>query len=314
MVLIPGGDFVMGSNFDSMQGEMRVGVGATETPPHRVILEPFYMDEHEVTNAQFAKFVEETGYVTRAERDFDRKDFPDAPASVPDEAFKAGSFVVHKPERRVDPLAPGANHMEWWRLTPGANWRQPTGPGSNIEGLDDHPVVNVTYEDAIAYAEWAGKRLPTEAEWEYAARGGLDGKIYVWGDELQPGGKWMTNIWQGDFPNENSLEDGHKFTAPVKSFPANGFGLYEMAGNVWEFTSDIFDPDFYKNSPKYCPECETGQPLRGMPGEVYNRVIRGGSFLCAASYCTGYRPAARQISDDVSSSHHTGFRCVKDVE
>jgi formylglycine-generating enzyme required for sulfatase activity len=178
----------------------------------------------------------------------------------------------------------------------------------------DHPVVNISHADAQAYAKWAGKRLPTEAEWEYAARGGLEGKIYVWGDKLKPDGKWMGNIWQGDFPNENTVEDGYELTSPVKKFPPNGFGLYDIAGNVWEYTADIYNEEFYKSSPKYCPECENGPPLRGMPGETYQRVIRGGSFLCSDTYCTGYRPAARQLTDDITTSHHTGFRCVKSAE
>ncbi|MEM0897934.1 MAG: formylglycine-generating enzyme family protein [Verrucomicrobiota bacterium] len=303
MVWIPGGTFTMGTPQNLAEP---VRSSAEEWPPHKVALEGFFMDATEVTNAQFAKFVEETGYKTFAERPLDPKDFPGATP----EMLAPAAFVVKTPETRVDPWANRSESPEWWHMIPGANWREPEGPGSSIERKEDHPVVNVTIEDAMAYADWAGKRVPTEAEWEYAARGGHEQRKYIWGNELAPGGKWLANMWQGDFPNSNSAEDGFETTAPAKSFPPNDFGLYDMAGNVWELVQDRHAEGYYANSPRYCP---TGAVIQGEQAHLQrNRLIRGGSFLCAEGYCSGYRPSARQLSDDITASYHTGFRCVQD--
>ena len=304
MVWIPGGSFEMGAKEEHL-GPVRAQ--AEEFPTHRVVLEGFWMDATEVTNAQFRKFVEATGFKTRAERPFSRKDFPNAPEG----SLDPGSFVFKQPEFEVDPER--SRHDVWWKLVKGADWRHPDGPGSSIEGLDDHPVVSVSAEDAQAYAEWAGKRLPTEAEWEYAARGGAHSQQYIWGDELTPNGTFMANYWQGAFPNENTKADGFLRTAPVKSFPPNAYGLYDMAGNVWEIVKDYYQKGYYEHSPTFDPQGPAvGESVNntGFP----QRIIRGGSFLCTEGYCTGYRPAARQLSDDLSTSHHTGFRCVMDTK
>jgi formylglycine-generating enzyme len=225
MVWIPGGAFAMGSEDGNPD----------ERPVRQVTIDGFWMDRTEVTNEQFAEFVEATGYVTLAERKPDPKDFP----GVPPENLVAGSVVFSPPAHPV----PLNNHFAWWEYLPGANWRHPEGPGSTIEGRENHPVVHVAWLDAVAYAEWAGKRLPTEAEWEYAARGGLDRQPYIWGSEKHPSGEWQANIWQGRFPNENTAADGFTGTAPVASFPPNGFGLHDMAGNVWEWCADWYRPD-----------------------------------------------------------------------
>ncbi len=309
MVWIPKGKFRMGTPREiAMDPSMGVRSGAEEWPPHEVILDGFWMDETEVTNAEFRKFVEATGYVTQAERPFKQEDYPNAP---PD-ALEPAAFVLAPPAEHIDD-ALATSHWTWWKLTPGADWKHPTGPGSDIEGKDDHPVVNLAYADAAAYAKWAGKRLPTEAEWEYAARGGRVDAMYPWGDELAPGGKLMANYWQGDFPNENTAADGFMTSSPVKSFPPNGYGLYDMAGNAWEFVADDYEPGYYARSPIEAPQGGDGEIMEGTK-DVMQRIIRGGSFLCSEGYCTGYRVAARQITDDISTSYHTGFRCVKDAE
>lgn len=307
MVMIPGGTFTMGTSQES-SGENPVRSGAEEFPVHRVIVEGFWMDETEVTNRQFKAFVDATGYKTQAETPFSQEDYPNARP----EDLAPASFGFLKPTEHVDPLR--SDHWEWWTLIPNANWHQPEGPGSNIEDRMDHPVVCVALMDCEAYAKWAGKRMPTEAEWEYAARGGLEGMIYCWGNELKPGGKWLANIWQGDFPNENLEEDGFWGTAPAKSFPPNGYGLYDIAGNVWEIVADPYKKGYYGESPKYNPKGALDPPdMEGTTG-VKQRIIRGGSFFCSVGYCTGYRPGARQLSDDITTSCHTGFRCVKDVK
>jgi formylglycine-generating enzyme len=293
MVWIPGGAFYMGSN----EGQV------DERPIHKVTLSGFWMDKTEVTNAQFGDFVNKTGYVTTAEKKPEAKDFP----GVPEEALKAGSIVFTPPEGENIPLN---NHMIWWSYLPGVSWRHPTGPGSDIKGKENHPVVHVSFDDVTAYAKWAGKRLPTEAEWEYAARGGADRKHYMWGDVMAPGDKWMANIWQGRFPSENLLKDGHRFTAPVGSFPPNAFGLLDMAGNVWEWCADWYLPDYYAKSPEMNPPGPDTSYDPNEPG-VMKRVQRGGSFLCSDLYCTGYRPAARMKSTPDTGLQHTGFRCVK---
>lgn len=310
MVLIPAGTYLMGSNSKLAQ--------ENETPPHTVQVKSFYMDKTEVTNESFAAFVKATGFVTAAEKDLNAKDYPDAPP----ELLKAGSLLFAQTNGPV----PLDDHMRWWKFVAGANWRKPLGPGSDIKGKDKHPVVCMTWEDALAYAKWAEKRLPTEAEWEWAARGGLAEKDYVWGDQLQPNGKHQANLWQGDFPARDTAEDGYAGTAPVKSFPANGYGLHDISGNVWEFTSDWYDPDYYLRSPKF-PEGPTREEALDMKrrkratsdtrqqlATIPHKVIRGGSFLCNNCYCLGYRPSARQITDTITATNHTGFRCVRSVD
>jgi sulfatase modifying factor 1 len=284
-VWIPGGEFIMG-NEDFPDA----------VPLHKVHVDGFWMDETEVTNEQFAWFVKQTGYRTLAERMLDG-----APAG-------AGVFDAEKCPRGEVCL----DCRNWWDYREGANWRHPEGPDSNLKGRDRHPVVHIAWEDATAYARWAGKRLPTEAEWERAARGGIEGKRYYWGDERCPEGKWMANIWQGDFPKENSGDDGFTGTAPVRSYPPNRFGLYDMAGNVWEWCGDWYDPDYYSISPKnnpQGPESSVDPDGRGEP----KRVQRGGSFLCSEGYCVRYRAGARGQGEPRTGLSHTGFRCVRSV-
>jgi formylglycine-generating enzyme len=291
MAWVPGGEFSMG---DDDFPDAR--------PVHRVTVAPFWMDKTEVTNAQFARFVRETGYVTVAEREPDPKDFPGVPAAD----LKAGSIVFSPPDHAVDLN----NHLQWWSYVPGASWMQPEGPGSTIDGKDNYPVVHVCYDDAAAYAKWAGKRLPTEAEWEFAARGGLDRRPYAWGDQQKPGGKWLANIWQGRFPAENTAEDTFPRAAPVASFPANAYGLHDLAGNVWEWCADWYRPDYYAASPAHNPTgpADSFDPTEpGLP----KRVQRGGSFLCSDLYCVRYRPGSRGKGEVSSGASHVGFRCVR---
>jgi formylglycine-generating enzyme required for sulfatase activity len=294
MVWIPSGTFWMG--FEDGPPESQL--------VHKVTLAGFWMDKHEVTNTQFAQFVEATGYVTVAERPPRPEDFPGKKLLT----LKPASAVFAAPSGGKD-----QEHMSWWKLTEGADWRHPEGPGSTIHGRENHPVVQICWHDAVAYCKWAGKRLPTEAEWEYAARGGLLQKQFCWGDELKPDGKWMSNIWQGEFPTENKAEDGFKATAPVMSFPPNGFGLYDMSGNVWEWCEDWYDPAYYSVSPANNP---TG-PVRGtilVDGEQPAKVQRGGSFLCHDSYCRNYRTYTRHPNSPDSAANHVGFRCVQDAK
>lgn len=294
MAWIPGGTFWMGTE----QGH------SDESPMHQVTVSGFWMDRTEVTNEEFAKFVAATGYETVAERKPDPRDFPEAPP----EALVPGSAVFTPPTERV----PLEEFYRWWRYLPGANWRQPEGPGSSIAGKEKHPVVHISWEDASAYANWAGKRLPTEAEWEFAARGGLERQPFVWGETQVPDGKWAANIWQGDFPLKNEVTDGFASTAPVGSFAPNGYGLYDMAGNVWEWCWDWYRPDYYASSPKANPQ---GPPDSFDPNEpnMPKRVQRGGSFLCSDVYCSGYRPSARMKASPDTGLSHSGFRCVKDA-
>jgi formylglycine-generating enzyme required for sulfatase activity len=292
MVWVPAGEFWMGGDRSS---DPRTD---DEWPRHRVRLEGFWMDRTEVTHAQFAKFVEATGYRTVAERPPDPEQFP----NVPPELRVPASYVFTPTDHPVPTVENETNHLQWWRFTPGACWRRPQGPGSDITGNEDHPVGHIAWEDAVAYAKWADKRLPTEAEWEYAARGGLDRKNYPWGDELAPGGQWMCNIWQGHFPDINTRADGYERTAPAGSYPANGFGLVDMAGNVWEWCADWYAPAYYRTSPaRNPPGPDTGR----------QRVYRGGSFLCSESYCDRYRVSARNKAFPFDGSEHMGFRCVR---
>lgn len=292
MVYIKGGTFRMG-----------VEGFADASPVHEVTLDGFWMDEHEVTNAQFARFVAATGYQTVAERPLDPRDFPDVPLDV----LQPGSAVFTPPSAGVNL----DHHLQWWRYVAGASWRQPEGPGSGIKGRENEPVVHIAYEDAEAFAKWAGKRLPREAEWEYAARSGNVVSKYYWGDELKPGGKWLANVYQGNFPMKDSAEDGYRGVAPVKSYQPNAFGLYDMDGNVWEWCADYYRPDYYKDSPSKNPKGPTDSYDPMEPGAV-KRVQRGGSFLCNEQYCERYIAGSRGKGEVSSGSNNLGFRCVSD--
>lgn len=294
MVWIEGGEFPMGSESSEFPDAQ---------PVHTVKVNGFWMDEHEVTNAQFARFVEETGYKTVAERPLDPADFP----GVPKDMLVPGSAVFTPPSHKV----PLNNPLQWWVYVPGASWQHPEGPESSIEGRENEPVVHVCYEDAEAYTKWAGKRLPTEAEWEYAAQGGKPDRRYYWGNELKPGGKWVANIFQGSFPHGNTAEDGFERAAPVKTFSPNTYGLYDMDGNVWEWCQDYYRPDYYKKSPKDNPKGPSDSYDPDEPGAV-KRVQRGGSFLCSDEYCIRYKPGSRGKGEVSSGSNNLGFRCVKD--
>jgi len=298
MIWIAGGSFLMGSNDHYPE----------ESPVHQVTVDGFWIDQHTVTNAEFSRFVEATGHVTLAETAPAAEDYPGAKL----EMLVPASVVFRKPPYKVDL----SNHYNWWTYVPGADWRHPAGPDSTLKGLAKHPVVHVAYQDAKAYANWAGKELPTEAEWEFAARGGLEGAEFTWGDEFAPDGEFMANTWQGDFPSENLLEDGFEGTAPVGSFPANGYGLYDMAGNVWEWTTD-----WYQQHNEITRSCCGNLNPRGGDREksfdpsvpdvlIPRKVMKGGSFLCAPNYCRRYRPAARMAQPIDTSTCHLGFRCV----
>jgi formylglycine-generating enzyme required for sulfatase activity len=314
MAWIPVGQFTMGTS-DSNSFP-------NERPAHQVKVDGFWMDEHDVTNAEFRKFVDATHYVTTAEKPVDWEEMkkqvaPGSPKPA-DELLKPGSLVYTPPNHPVD-LRDMSN---WWTWTSGASWKHPQGPDSTIDGKADLPVVQVSWDDAVAYAKWAGKRLPTEAEWEYAARGGESKNTrYYWGDEFKPNGKFMCNTFTGDFPYNNTAEDGFAGVAPVKSFPPNGYGLYDMAGNVWQWTNDLYRADAHAlslteltKSGAACCLNPTGptecfNPTRDVPGAV-ERVTKGGSFLCNASYCESYRPTARRGTPPDTGTGHIGFRCV----
>jgi formylglycine-generating enzyme required for sulfatase activity len=300
MVWIPGGQFTMGCN----------AAYPEERPEHRVDVGGFWIDRYPVTNARFAKFVAATRYVTFAELAPDPKDYPGAPPAM----LHPGSLVFVKPNAQV----PLHDIRAWWRFIHGADWRHPTGPDSRADHLREHPVVHVTHSDAAAFAAWEGKTLPTEAEWERAARGGLEGKFYAWGDELMPRGRPLANFWQGRFPYENTLIDGWEGTSPVGMFPPNGFGLYDMIGNVWEWTEDWYEPGHAASSTDDC--CQAHDPKggtreasldRGSPApHIPRKVLKGGSFLCSENYCRRYRPAARSPQPIDSSASNIGFRCI----
>jgi formylglycine-generating enzyme len=309
MAWIPGGEFSMGAAEPTGHDHNDVGMHATNDsrPVHRVYVDGFWMDTTEVTNRQFQAFVKATGYVTVAERVPRAEDFPGAPP----ENLVAGGVVFAPPNHTV----PLNDHFQWWSYVKGANWRHPSGPASGLDGREDYPVVHVAYEDAAAYAKWAGKRLPTEAEWEFAARGGLSGKVYPWGDEFMQGGRWMTNSHQGQFPNEDTGEDAFAGIAPVAQFPPNGYGLYDVAGNVWEWTSDWYRPDYYARlqaaggiarNPQG-PESSLDPDEPGVP----KRVHRGGSFLCTDQYCSRYMVGTRGKGEMSTGTNHLGFRLVK---
>jgi formylglycine-generating enzyme required for sulfatase activity len=298
MCRVPAGTFLMGSN----------DFYPEERPVHRVTVGGFWIDEHSVTVAEFRRFVKATGYVTVAERPLDASQYPDADASL----LVPGSLVFQKTAGPVDLR----DFRNWWAYVPGASWEHPEGPQSDLAGRERHPVTHVAYEDATAYAEWAGKELPTEAEWEYAARGGVEGAVYTWGNEFAPRGRMMANTWQGEFPWQNQRLDGYEGTAPVGSFRANGYGLYDMAGNVWEWTSDFFTPRHADEVEEACcvpvnPRVDSVEAAGALLGEpIPRRVIKGGSHLCAPNYCLRYRPAARQAEAVDTSTCHIGFRCI----
>lgn len=286
MIWVTGGRFLMGSN----------AFYPEERPARTVAVDGFWIDRFPVTNIDFYKFVAATGYVTVCERPPDPATYPDAEPAL----LVPGSAVFRKPP---GPMSLRDVHA-WWEYVPGANWRQPQGAESSIDGRNDHPVVHIAYEDACAYAAWAGKALPTEPEWEFAARGGLHGATYAWGEEFIPNGQLMANTWQGRFPWENLKPDASEGTSPVNAFPPNGYGAYDMIGNVWEWTATLFTPSHARSSTAACCAANTSDP------QILRRVVKGGSHLCAPNYCLRYRPAARQGQTDDTSMSHIGFRCV----
>lgn len=307
MIFVPGGTFQMGGDNEQASPD--------EYPKHSVTVSPFYMDATEVTNAQFKKFVDATGYVTTAERKPDweelKKSLPPGTPKPSDDVLQAASLVFHQTAAPVNLNDPS----QWWTWTKGADWKHPEGPLSNINGKDNYPVVQVSWDDAMAYCKWAGKRLPTEAEWEFAARGGLSNNIYPWGNEHVSEGKPKANSWEGKFPYLNEKRDGFVTLAPVKNFAPNGYGLYDMAGNAWEWCSDWYDYNYYKSlvgKPTINPK---GPDKSYDPDEpnAQKRSLRGGSFLCNDAYCSGYRVARRMKSTPDTGLEHTGFRCVKDA-
>ncbi len=307
MVLIPAGTFEMGADNDQ--------ASADEYPKHNVTVDAFYMDVTEVTNAQFQKFVDATGYITTAERKPDweelKKSVPPGTPKPPDSVLIAASLVFKQGNGPVDLN----NYAQWWSWVAGADWKHPEGPGSNIKGKENFPVVHVSWDDAMAYCKWAGKRLPTEAEWEYAARGGLKKNIYPWGNEHVNAGTPKTNSWEGKFPYLNEQKDGYVKYAPVQSYNCNSYGLFDMAGNVWEWCSDWYDHNYYQSIANITAINPAGPKKSFDPQDPYTpkKVLRGGSFLCNDSYCSGYRVARRMKSSPDTGLEHTGFRCVKDV-
>jgi formylglycine-generating enzyme len=306
MTWIPGGEFSMGAPNPPDRDEVGMKASIDSSPIHRAYVDGFYMDKTDVTNAEFATFVKATGYRTMAERTPRSEDFPDAPP----ENLVAGSVVFSPPAHAV----PLDDHFQWWDYVHGADWRHPLGPESSIKGKENYPVVHVALEDALAYASWAGKRLPTEAEWEFAARGGLAGKPYVWGDEFRPHGKWMANTHQGHFPDRDTGEDGHTGIAAVAQYPPNSYGLYDMAGDVWQWTTDWYRPDYYQ---QLAAAGGIASNPRG-PDSSYDpseprqpkKVHRGGSYLCTDQYCSRYIVGTRGKGDPSTGTNHLGFRCI----
>jgi sulfatase modifying factor 1 len=309
MVWIPGGEFTMGTDADLGWVE--------EKPAHRARVDGFWMDETDVTNAQFRRFVEATGYVTTAEKapnvDEIMAQMPPGTPRPPKEKLVPAALVF-TPTKGPVPLN---DFSQWWTWTPGANWRHPGGPASSIEGKDDHPVVQVSWDDAVAYAKWAGKRLPTEAEWEFAARGGLDNKPYVWGDDPPTNTTIHANIWQGEFPYKNTAADGFVNTSPVRAFKPNGYGLYDMSGNVWQWCSDWYQMNLYREHAGQGVVVNPQGPQKSFdPRQPYSplRVQKGGSFLCNDSYCSRYRPSARHGCTPDTGMSHIGFRCARTAD
>jgi formylglycine-generating enzyme len=309
MAWIPGGEFSMGSDVAGESLCALPGVTRDAQPIHRVYVDGFWMDRTEVTNAQFEEFVRATRYVTIAERAPTREEFPTAPPGN----LVAGSTVFTPTS---GPVALD-DYFQWWRYQKGASWRHPEGPGTNLTGKEQYPVVHVAFADAAAYARWAGKRLPTEAEWEFAARGGLTGKVYAWGDELRPGGRWMANIYEGRFPVRDDGEDGFAGIAPVAQFPPNGYGLYDVAGNVWEWVADWYRPDTFARLATAGGVARNPQgpdtPYDPAEPAEKKRVHRGGSFLCTDQYCTRYMVGTRGKGEVSTGTNHLGFRCLKPV-
>ena len=309
MVVIEQGIFSMGASDQN-------GALNREYPVHRVKVNSFMMDIHEVTNAQFKTFIEESGYITTAEKKIDweelKKQLPRNTPKPNDKLLEPGSLVFSMPNEVTSLI----DFSQWWKWIKGANWKQPKGPNSTIIGLENHPVVHISFQDANEYAKWYGKRLPTEAEWEWAARGGLNNNIYPWGNENVNDGEAKCNFWSGNFPLENNEKDGYILSAPVMTYPANNYGLYDMAGNVWEICSDWYDANYYN----YLIENELTLDPKGPKTWNYPRepndpkkVVRGGSFLCNDSYCSSYRVSARMPYSKDTGMSHTGFRCVKDL-
>ena len=302
MVWVRGGIAVMGSDVGPPD----------EEPPHPIALDGFWMDATEVTNQQFKEFVDATGYVTLLERKPELRSIQPGSGleqlAIMEEFNQPGSICSLQLNSRDD-IDPAKGAYSWWQYVPGADWKHPEGPDSNIENRMDHPVVHVSWPDAQAYCEWAGKQLPTEAQWEYAARGGRSGQFYPWGNDRNPDGTWKQNIWQGTFPIEDTGEDGFKTTSPVATFEPNDFGLYDMSGNVWEWCADYYQPDYYAVSPQLNPPGPETSFDPQEPG-IIKRVQRGGSFMCSEQYCIGYRVSARMKGEEDTGAFHTGFRCI----
>lgn len=309
MKWIPAGVLIMGTDDPKSQ--------TNERPAHKVQIDSFWIDEHLVTNAEFQQFVEATGYLTTAERKPEweelKKMLPPNTQKPDDSLLVPGSLVFTPPSHPVS-----LNNMQgWWSWVKGACWKHPEGPDSDVKGRENHPVVHISWDDANAYAKWTGKRLPTEAEWEYAARGGLEGKRYPWGNEFKPNGKFMANTFQGKFPHHAIAEDGYIGTSPVKTYPANGYGLYDMVGNVWEWTSDWYHGTIYQQHAKQPINLDPTGPTHSFdPQDPYaaKHVIKGGSFLCHVDYCESYRPSARRGQTADTGTSHIGFRLVKNKD